>query len=239
MTVALQDLPVQTEFKQPAGIVSGQFDTKSGLLPSSLTPPAFISTEIAAQGDFPTRVSDVWVQKNVDADHPNMLANDKTINPIAKTFLNLPNRDPSWPWPSNEAPYKPPTEVAPATTNLPDSTTQAPPNINTPVDPSLPTPTLGKVVYDPKTYTAVIPMTVLADNERDSTIFYLQRSGQTTVESFAIPASHSKTTSVSISLSENGKPPIPGDYLFWAAFQNRNGSGIGPPSKSVKLTLTD
>ena len=38
MTVALKDLPVQSKFAIPSGIVSGSFDTKSGLLPSSLTP---------------------------------------------------------------------------------------------------------------------------------------------------------------------------------------------------------
>ncbi|WP_407305798.1 transglycosylase domain-containing protein [Desulfosporosinus sp. SB140] len=240
MTVALQDQPVQTKFERPDGIVSGQFDTKSGLLPSSLTPSAFISTEIAAQGDLPTRVSDVWFQKDVDADHPTLLATAKTKNVVTKTFLNLPNRNPSWPWPPNEAPYRPPTEVAPEPSTAPDSTTQTPPDTNnSQVDPTLPSPTLGQIVYDPKTYTAVIPMTVPADNVGDSTIFYLQRSGQATVESFAIKASNSMKTSISISLAENGKPPIPGDYVFWAAFQNRNGSGVGPPSGSVKLTITD
>ncbi|AFM39242.1 penicillin-binding protein, 1A family [Desulfosporosinus acidiphilus SJ4] len=265
MTVALQDLPVQTEFKEPAGIVSGQFDTKSGLLPSTLTPQQFISTEIAAQGDFPTRVSDVWVQKNVDADNPNVLANAATKNVVTKVFLNLPDRSPSWPWPPSEAPYRPPSGIGLDNTTAPGSTTQntAPDSTNpdsTPansaaanssgsnsntapqVDPTLstlPKPALGQVKYDPKTYTAVIPMTIPANSENDSTIFYLQRSGQSTVESFSINASHTQKTSISISLADNGKPPIPGDYLFWAAFKNPNGTGVGPSSDSVKLTITD
>ena len=235
MTVALQDLPVQSKFTMPAGIISGSFDTKSGLLPSSLTPSAFISTEIAAQGDFPTRVSDVWIQKNVDADRPNMLASQNSSNTLTKTFLNLPNRDPSWPWPPNEAPYRPPTAMAP----VPDPTLQPPISSPPQVDPTLPSPTLGPVDYDAKTSISKIPMTVPLDNKGDSTIFYLQRPGQAAIESFPIKASNSAATSISISLAENGKPPIPGDYVFWAAFQNRNGSGVGPPSGSVKLTLTD
>jgi penicillin-binding protein 1A len=82
-------------------------------------------------------------------------------------------------------------------------------------------------------------MTVSLGNKGDSTIFYLQRPGQAAIENFPIEASNAASTSISISLAENGKPPILGDYVFWAAFQNRNGSGVGPPSGSVKLTLTD
>ena len=239
MTVALQDLPVQSKFTMPSGIVSGSYDKKSGLLPSSLTPAAFVGTEIAAQGDLPTQVSDVWIQKNVDADHPNMLATSKTKNVETKTFLNLPNRDPSWTWPPNEAPYRPPTETAPDPVATPNPVTQPPVNTSPQADPTLPSPTLGQVTYDAKTYKAIIPMTVPAGNEQDSTMFYLQRSGQSIVENFPIKASNAKSTSITISLAENGKPPIPGEYLFWAAFQNQNGSGVGPSSGSVKLVLTD
>ena len=235
MTVALQDLPVQSKFTMPSGIISGSFDTKSGLLPSSLTPPTFISTEIAAQGDFPTRASDVWIQKDVDADHPNMLASSKSSNTLTKTFLNLPSRDPSWTWPSNEAPYRPPTETA----SVPDPTLQPPISSPPQVDPTLPSPTLGQVTYNAKTFKAVIPMTVPLENKGDSIIFSLQRPGQTAIESFPVTASNAVSTSISITLSENGKPPIIGDYVFWAAFQNRNGLGVGPPSGSVKLTLTN
>ena len=263
MTAALQDLPVQSKFTIPSGIISGSFDTKSGLLPSNLTPPAFISTEIAAQGDFPTRVSDVWIQKEVDADHPDMLASPGSANTTTKTFLNLPNRNSSWVWPSNEAPYRPPTETVSSSvsdpssdptsdptsnptsdptsnpTSDPDSSVQPPKSGIPQVDPSLPSPTLGKIAYNVKTYKAVIPMTLPPENTGDSTIFFLRRSGQTTTESFPIAASHTTSTSITISLDENGKPPIPGDYVFWAAFKNRNGTGIGPLSGSVKLTLTD
>ena len=168
MTVALQDLPVQSTFVKPSGIVSGSFDMKSGLLPSSLTPDKFIGTEIAAQGDLPTRTSDVWIQINVDADNPNMLASSSSRDTFTKTFLNLPGRDPSWTWPPSEAPYRPPTETVSGPASDPTSsnpTLQPPinsPPITTPpvttppvttppqVDPTLPSPTLGQLAYNPK-----------------------------------------------------------------------------------------
>ncbi|MGC7873476.1 transglycosylase domain-containing protein [Desulfosporosinus sp. SYSU MS00001] len=99
MTVALQDKTVQTQFTRPAGIVSGKIDTKSGYLPSSLTPSQFIQTEIAAQGNFPTQVSTIWVQEYVDS------------NKVSRVFLYLPDRDPSITWPSNEAPYRLPSNA--------------------------------------------------------------------------------------------------------------------------------
>lgn len=60
MTAALQDKSVQTKFQKPDGIVSGEIDTRSGLLPSPLTPPQYIQNEIAAEGNFPTEVSNIW-----------------------------------------------------------------------------------------------------------------------------------------------------------------------------------
>jgi len=237
MTAALQDLPVQSTFAQPAGIVKGSFDMKSGLLPSNLTPAKFIGTEIAAQGDLPTRYSDVWFQKNVDASRPNMLASPNSTNILTKTFLNLPSRSSSWVWPSNEAPYRPPTETA-SDSAVPDPTTQPPAGGAPQVDPTLPSPTLGQISYNAKTFKADIPMTVLPENKGDSTVFYLQRPGQTAI-GIPIKASNSVSTSISISLASNGKAPTPGDYVIWAAFQNRSGSGVGPPSGSVKLTLTN
>ena len=231
MTVALKDLPVQSKFTMPSGIVSGSFDAKSGLLPSTLTPTQFIKTEIAAQGDFPTRVSDVWVQKNVDAANPAMLASPTSKNSLLKTFLNLPGRNPSWTWPANEAPYKPPTATAPDSVAVPDPTT-APPT----VDFALPSPVLGKVDYKDKTFKAMIPMTVLPENKGDSTIFYMSRPDKTILEIPINPA-NAESTSITISLDANGKPPAPGDYVFTAAFKNRNGIGTGPVSAPVTLTL--
>jgi penicillin-binding protein 1A len=231
MTVALQDLPVQSKFTIPSGIISGSFDTKSGLLPSSLTPTTFISTEIAAQGDFPTRVSDVWFQKEVDAAHPNMLAPSKSKNTLTKTFLNLPSRDPSWTWPSNEAPYNPPTETAP---EEPDPLLEPPI-----VDPalgaaSLPSPVLKQVVYNGKTSHVTIPITTPPGSESYPIILYIQRPDQP-VGSISVTDSKGF---LSFSLVLNNIAPIPGDYLFWASFQDPKGSGVGPSSNIVKLKLT-
>jgi len=235
MTVALKDLPVQTKFTMPAGIISGSFDTKSGLLPSSLTPAQFIKTEIAAQGDFPTRASDVWMQKNVDAANPAMLASPTSKNSLPKTFLNLPGRSPSWTWPSNEAPYRPPSETAPDSVPVPDPTTLPPT-----VDPSLPSPKLGngKINYDKTTttYEAIILMTVPPDNTGDSLIIHVVRPDQTSMD---IPVNPSTTvsTSITIRLGQKDVDAIPGDYVFTAAFKNRNGVGTGPASAPIKLTL--
>jgi len=93
MTAALDGQTIQTEFQRPTGIVSGQIDTKSGLLPSSLTPKQFIQTEIAAQSDFPTQESSVWVRKFTFI--------------FPQTFLDITTRDASIPWPADEAPYHP------------------------------------------------------------------------------------------------------------------------------------
>lgn len=236
MTAAHEDLPVQTKFEQPAGIVSGSFDTKSGLLPSSLTPSEFVATEIAAQGDLPTRISDVWIQKDVDADHPNMLASANSKNTITRTFLNLPNRDPSWTWPSNEAPYKPPTESAPdSEKNQVTDPDTSPPQDNLPQDSSLPTPVLGDVSYDSKTSRVTIPITNPSGNNKYSTIIHIQRPGQSIG---SIPVTSSKG-SVSFLLAIDGKPPIPGSYYFRASFTDPKDSKTGPSSNTVKLVLTD
>lgn len=238
MTVAHKDLPVISKFEQPSGIVSGSFDTKSGLLPSSLTPPNFIATEIAAQGDLPTRISDVWIQKDVDADHPDKLPSPNSLNIITKTFLNLPNRNPSWPWPSNEAPYKPPSEMAPdsVTGSILDPELQEP-NDELPQDNSLPKPVLGKVDYKPKSSKVEIPITNLLGNEKySSAIVYIQRPGQV---NGSIPVNISKGGVLSFTLTMDGKAPTPGSYYFSAAFQDPKESKVGPSSNKVKLVLTD
>ncbi|AFQ42222.1 transglycosylase domain-containing protein [Desulfosporosinus meridiei] len=237
MTAALKDLPVQTQFEQPSGIVSGSFDTKSGLLPSSLTPSEFVATEIAAQGDLPTKVSDVWIQKEVDADNPNMLASPNSHNTITKTFLNLPNRDPSWTWPSNEVPYKPPTETAPNNSAIDPILDSAlvPPQDELPPDTSLPTPVLGEVNYDAKTSRVTIPISNPPGNEKYSVIIHIQRPGQPIG---SIPISNPKGA-LSFSLAINDKAPTPGSYYFRASYKDPKKSDVGPSSNTVKLILTD
>lgn len=232
MTAALKDLPVQTKFTMPAGIISGSFDAKSGLLPSTLTPAQFIKTEIAAQGDFPTRVSDVWMQKNVDAANPAMLASPTSKNSLPKTFLNLPSRSPSWTWPANEAPYKPPTETAPDPVAVPDPIPQPP--ISTQVNPALPKPVLGQVEYKPITSHVDIPVTNPPGSENYPIFLYIKRPDQSTG---IIPVVKNAEGKLSFSLMLNEKTPGPGEYSFWAFFQDPKGSGVSLPSNTVKLPL--
>ncbi|MHB1654418.1 MAG: transglycosylase domain-containing protein [Desulfitobacteriaceae bacterium] len=236
MTAALQPLPVETSWPQPSGIVSGEIDTKSGLLPSSLTPPQFTATEIAVQGDFPTKVSDVWVQKDVDADHPDLLALPTTPKKLTKVFLNVPNRDPSIPWPDDEAPYKPPTEYAPEPPATPIISPLPPVSDN-----KLPTPNLGPapILYDATSMTATLPLTLPQNSDKYTLLVYIKRPGQLTIDTYFPKDITPKTTSVVVPLGGFGKVPVPGDYLFWTAFQDPTTKKIGPPSISMKLTLTD
>ncbi|HWQ89730.1 MAG TPA: penicillin-binding transpeptidase domain-containing protein, partial [Desulfitobacteriaceae bacterium] len=106
MKIALEGLPVKSQLTKPTGIVDGSYDSKSGLLPSDLTPSQFILSDMAAKGDFPTKVSDVWIKKEVDANHPSYLAGPNTTKTITRVFLNIPGRDSSAPWPASEAPYR-------------------------------------------------------------------------------------------------------------------------------------
>lgn len=230
MTTALQNLPVQTAWPQPQGIVSGEYDTKSGLLLSSLTPAQFRDTEIAASGDFPTQVSDVWVQKDVDADHPEFLAQPNSPRKIQKVFLNIPGRDPSVPWPSDEAPYRPPTEFAP------EPTAPAISPLPSVGNPKLPAPSLGPVTYDATTFTATLPVVIPADADKLSLLIYIQRPGQPTVEKMTAKNFQTSSPMIAIPLGEAGKQPTPGDYVFWAAFQDKNGK-TGPPSSSVTYKI--
>jgi len=59
MTASLSDTPAGT-FDEPSGITTVTIDTKSGLLPSSLTPDEYIGTEICNEDDIVTESSDIW-----------------------------------------------------------------------------------------------------------------------------------------------------------------------------------
>ncbi|MEG1501401.1 MAG: fibronectin type III domain-containing protein, partial [Clostridiales bacterium] len=73
MTTALKDVPV-TDFPKPEDIISVSIDSKSGLLPSSLTPGRYIKTELFAKNNVPTKHSDVWKIVEIDPS-TNLLAN--------------------------------------------------------------------------------------------------------------------------------------------------------------------
>lgn len=233
MVAAHEGQTVQSEFKQPSGIVSGSFDAKSGLLPSSLTPSQFIRTEIASQGDFPTSVSDVWVEKEIDADSPTYLAGTGTKNKLPKIFLNITDRDATTPWPSDEAPYKMPTESynespLPAATNTPPAG-----------DPKLPVPTLGPVAYDATQGSVTIPVAYPAASNKLTLIVYVKLPEQASLQTFTPEAQPGKSDRILIPLSLDGKAPTPGEYIFWAAFKDSATSALGQSSPAAKLTIND
>lgn len=61
---AVKNEPVKG-FPRPPGIVEVAIDLKSGLLPSPITPPMFIQTELFAAKNVPKTVSNVWVQAEI------------------------------------------------------------------------------------------------------------------------------------------------------------------------------
>jgi penicillin-binding protein 1A len=229
MTKALEDEPVQSQFKKPAGIVSGAIDTKSGLLPSSLTPSQFIRTELAAQGDLPTQSSNVWVEKEIDADHPTYLAGDKTRNKVTKVFLNITDRSASAPWPSDEAPYKPPTEVYNGDGKDNSDNLAA-------VDPRLPIPTLGPVAYDSAKKTASMAVSYPQGSEALTLVLYIKFPDQSGYQPFTPQAQPGKSNLITVPLDIDGET-APGEYVFKAAFKDPKTLKYSETSPVARLTI--
>ncbi len=67
MEIALKDVPV-TNFTRPENIVERSIDTKSGLIPSELTPQKYITTELFHKDHVPQDISTVWVEAQVCAE---------------------------------------------------------------------------------------------------------------------------------------------------------------------------
>lgn len=88
MTTALEDVEVSS-FTRPSGIVSVSIDTKSGLLPSELTPAEYIKSELFNSQYVPTEVSDVWQNVEICAD-TNQLASIYCPNKVSKVMLKRP-----------------------------------------------------------------------------------------------------------------------------------------------------
>ncbi len=91
MSQASLGLPVEN-FPRPGGIVSLKVDSKSGLLPSPLTPAQYINSYLFIQGTQPTQISNVWTQQAVDALHPKLLWSPacQPDPPLSKVFLTVP-----------------------------------------------------------------------------------------------------------------------------------------------------
>ncbi len=65
MAYAHQDLPV-VSFEKPDGITTATIDTKSGLLPSALTPAEYQKSEIFNKNAVPKEVSTAWEEVEID-----------------------------------------------------------------------------------------------------------------------------------------------------------------------------
>ncbi len=89
------------------------------------------------------------------------------------------------------------------------------------------------MVYDAKNSHVDIPITNPPGSENYPIILYIQRPGS---QIGSLSVTNSKGT-LSLSLVLNNKAPSPGDYLFWASFQDPKGSGLGPSSNIVKLKI--
>ncbi|KLU61292.1 penicillin-binding protein 1F [Peptococcaceae bacterium CEB3] len=248
METALQGLKPEPTIPQPPGIVSGQIDTKSGLLPSSLTPPQFIKTEIAAAGNFPTQVSNVWVQKEVDAANPSYLAGPNTLNKITKVFLNLPDRDPSIPWPPDEAPYRPPTAYAPGS-GAPGAAAGAPPSGNPggnnppgtsgpPGANAIPTPALAPPIsYDGKSGQASVGLNLPPGSSQYSAFLYVQPPGQAAGETIPIQNPVEGNSTVQFPLASPKHAPPAGIYRIYAFLKDNTSGTEGPRSQPVSLRI--
>ncbi|MBS3975310.1 MAG: PBP1A family penicillin-binding protein [Syntrophomonadaceae bacterium] len=96
MAEALKGVPV-TPFIRPKGLLYSSVDTKSGLLPSELTPSRFIIQELFAKDTVPTEFSAVWHEKQICAE-TGLLPSPYCPNLIMKVFLQRP------PWEGEAAP---------------------------------------------------------------------------------------------------------------------------------------
>lgn len=88
MVDALKHTPSRN-ISEPGGIVWASIDTKSGKLPSSLTPSQFISKEPFARGTVPTETSDVWIQAEV-CPESKMLPSPFCPGTETRSFLKRP-----------------------------------------------------------------------------------------------------------------------------------------------------
>ncbi|MGI5902154.1 MAG: transglycosylase domain-containing protein [Desulfitobacteriia bacterium] len=226
MTAAHEGLPVQSSIKMPPGIVRVTIDKKSGLLPSSLTPDKFIITEIAAADSVPVKVSDIWIEVEVDADNPDCLPAEGSTNTITKICLNLPNRPKGIPWPKDEAPYKIPEKVAKGSPGV------APPA----GDPNIPRLSISEPFYDPGSTRVQIPVHTSFDSSKYMLMLYIKRPNQPYLETF-VPED-GKTKSANYRLSFSSKGAAPGTYTFWVALINNQTFAIGPPSRPVSITIS-
>ncbi|NLM20140.1 MAG: PBP1A family penicillin-binding protein [Peptococcaceae bacterium] len=232
MTVAHEGLQVQSSIPRPKGITTVTFDRKSGLLPSSLTPDEFISTEICAVDSVPTSVSDIWIEVKVDPNNPDLIVSDDTPDAVTRICLNLPDRPEDVPWPKDELPYKPPSAHNADKESDPTGITTPPAG-----DSSIPQISISAPVYNSNTTVVNVPVLTEYDPGEYSLILYIKRPGVDYVETFQ--PEDNRTKSISYRLASSGSQLKPGSYTFWAALMRNDSFTIGPPSNPVTLNLTN
>ncbi len=233
MTVAHQDLPVQSSIPRPQGMTSVKYDRKSGLLPSSLTPSQFVSAEICASGSVPTSVSDVWIEVNVDPLNPDLLAPEGSPY-TTRVVLNLPDRPEDEQWPADEAPFKMPTEYSDGNGKVGDGNPIGYSNAPPEGDADLPQVSLGDLTFSKGNTKVQIQIIDSYDSEKYLPLLYIKRPGFPYIETF-IPED-GKVSSIEYRLTPSG-PATPGEYTFWAALMDIDTFAYGPPSNSVTLNV--
>ena len=98
MEYAHQGLPAET-FTRPDDVVSVTVDTKSGLLPSELTPAEYQRSELFTKDTVPKETSNVWVKGQVCSETGELYTQYCPGEPVEKVFLQR-----EIPWSSNIAP---------------------------------------------------------------------------------------------------------------------------------------
>lgn len=234
MTAAHEGLDVQSSITRPGGLTNVKFDTKSGLLPSSLTPEQFIANEVCAVDSVPTSVSDVWIEAKVDPHNPNKLVPEDNFFGIPKIFLNILGRPEDALWPKDEAPFKIPDEWSDASAGEDNSVSgDTPPQGNS----SLPQLSIGSPAYDQRTTNINIPVLSGYDSKKYTAMLYIKRPGLSYLETF-VPEDNSKT-SINYQLSIAGTGAAPGFYTFWVALMDNESFTVGPPSSPVSYEMLD
>jgi penicillin-binding protein 1A len=227
MTVALEDLAVQSSIPRPEGMTAVSFDRKSGLLPSSLTPDGYVGSEICAADGRPTSVSEVWVERAVDPENPNLLMPEGGTGGVTRVFLDLPWREEEdTPWPASEAAFKMPTEYS-QTMNSGERPVASDTDIPVPV---VEGPTGS--IYDASVR---IPVISEFDDSVYGIVLYVKDP-----DGLLLSYMPEDITSrvVSYQFGEPGAL-LPGTYTFWLAFVDRSTFAVGPASQSFILEIPE
>ncbi|MDR0433898.1 MAG: PBP1A family penicillin-binding protein [Gracilibacteraceae bacterium] len=222
MTTALEDKAVQSSIARPEGMTTVSFDLKSGLLPSSLTPSAYVSSEICAADGRPTSVSEVWVERLVDPERPDLLAPEGSSGGVPRLFLDLPWRaEEKTPWPGSEAAYKLPTEYSSTIDSGPRPAAG---------DADIPAPVIEGASGIVADATVRIPVAAFDDSLYGVVIYVRDPNG-------LLLSYMPENTPDHVYVYQFGEPGalIPGTYTFWASFVNRDTFVTGPASQSYAL----